>query len=103
MREVMRDGHTEPRIRLAEVVARPNAHAVGALSGLSGEVTIVDGDVWVARVAGNGIQVTGPTLAEGDEAALLTLLPARQKRVIPALGARWGIGVNDREAVCGGE
>ncbi len=73
MREVMRDGHTEPRIRLADVLARPNAHAVGALPGLSGEITIVDGDVWVARFAGNGIQVTGPALAEGDEATLLTV------------------------------
>jgi acetolactate decarboxylase len=73
MREVMREGHTEPRIRLADAVARPNAYAVGALAGLNGEITIADGDVWVARVAGDGIQVTGPTLVEGDEATLLAV------------------------------
>ena len=73
MREVMREGHTEPRIRLRDAVARPHALAIGALEGLHGEVTIVDGDVWVSRVADNQLQVTGPNLASGDQATLLSL------------------------------
>jgi alpha-acetolactate decarboxylase len=74
MREVMREGKTESRIRLAEVVAKPNAFAVGALEGLAGEVTIIDGDVWVSRVAPNGsLSITGPELFEGDSATLISI------------------------------
>ncbi len=74
MREVMREGKTEARIRLSDTVAAPHAYAVGALEGLAGEVTIVDGDVWVSRVAEDGeLQVTGPTPLAEDSATLLTL------------------------------
>lgn len=74
MREVMREGKTEARIRLADVLATPNAMAVGALEGLHGEVTIVDGEVWVSRVGRDGeLQVTGPEASDADSASLLTL------------------------------
>lgn len=80
MRAVMREGHTEARISLADAVARPHAIAVGALEGLGGEVTIVDGDVWVARVGEAGIQMTGPNPVDGDQASLLTLAHVDQWR-----------------------
>jgi alpha-acetolactate decarboxylase len=48
MREVMRDGHTEPRVRLADLTLAPATIGVGALEGLLGEVTIVDGEVQIA-------------------------------------------------------
>ena len=73
MRDVMREGHTESRIRLADAVAQPHAVAVGALEGLAGEITIVDGDVWVSRAADAGLRVTGPDPIDGDQATLLTL------------------------------
>ena len=34
MREVMRDGHTEPRVRLADLTLAPATIGVGALEGL---------------------------------------------------------------------
>lgn len=88
MREVMRDGHTEARVRPADAVARPHAVGVGALEGLAGEVTIVDGDVWVARVEDGDVRVTGPAPADGDRATLLTL----------AHVARWQSVTIDRDA-----
>jgi acetolactate decarboxylase len=48
LREVMHGGQTGPTVELAAVTARPHAFAVGALSGLRGEVTIVDGSIWLA-------------------------------------------------------
>lgn len=82
MRDVMREGHTEPRISLEDVVAQPHAFAVGALAGLAGEITIVDGDVWVSRVADGGLYVTGPEATDGDQATLLTLSYAGKWRDI---------------------
>ena len=74
MREVMREGKTEARVRLVDVVATPHAYAVGALEGLTGEVMIVDGEVWVSRIETNGaISVTGPEPVEEDSATLLTV------------------------------
>ena len=73
MRAVMREGHTESRIPLADAIARPHAVGVGALEGLAGEITIVDGDVWVSRVTETGLRVTGPDPIDGDRATLLTL------------------------------
>lgn len=48
MMEVMRDGATEPRVPLASL-STAGYYGVGALEGLEGEVTIVDGTVWVSR------------------------------------------------------
>lgn len=73
MRAVMREGHTQSRIRLADAVARPHAVGVGALEGLAGEITIIDGDVWVSRVAEADLRITGPDPVDGDQASLLTL------------------------------
>ncbi|MHC5001600.1 MAG: acetolactate decarboxylase [Planctomycetota bacterium] len=73
MREVVRDGRTEPRIRVADAVSGPGTVAVGALAGLDGEITIVDGDVWVARVDGDDLHITGPAPNGTDQATLLTL------------------------------
>ncbi|HEB60574.1 MAG TPA: hypothetical protein ENJ06_02000 [Phycisphaeraceae bacterium] len=73
MREVLRDGHTEARISMTDAVAEPHAYAVGALEGLTGEIMIVDGNVWVARNDGDNLQVTGPTPDANDKATLLAL------------------------------
>jgi acetolactate decarboxylase len=71
MREVMREGRTESRIALAGLGR--DTIAVGALAGLEGEVTVLDGGVWVARPEGDGVWVTGPTASANDEATLLTV------------------------------
>lgn len=67
MREVMREGKTEPRVALAEF-ARPGWYGVGAMAGLDGEVLIDNGVPWVARGAAKQ-----PGVAErGAMATLLT-------------------------------
>jgi acetolactate decarboxylase len=68
MRAVMREGHVEPRVRLADLDLGPRTIAVGALAGLQGEVTVVDGTVYVATAAAMTADVTtGP----GDASATL--------------------------------
>ena len=73
MRPVMREGHTQSRISIDEAVAKPHTFAVGALEGLNCEITVIDGDVWIARVAEDGLGVTGPAPDSRDKATLLTI------------------------------
>jgi acetolactate decarboxylase len=72
MREVLREGRTQPRIALQDVTRESGAIAVGALAGLGGEITIVNGETWVARSTGGGVEVTGPNTSLDDQATLLT-------------------------------
>lgn len=65
-------GQTEARVGLAEV-AGPRVIAVGALAGLEGEITILDGEVWIARPDGDGVRISGPSPSSGDQATLLTV------------------------------
>ena len=48
MREVMREGHVEGRVRLADLGMGPSTIGVGALEGLAGEITIAGGEVHLA-------------------------------------------------------
>lgn len=48
LRAALRDGEDQARVAVAEV-ARPDTYALGALEGLAGEVTVLDGEVWVTR------------------------------------------------------
>jgi acetolactate decarboxylase len=83
MRSVMREGRTELRIALADAVAAPHAIAVGAIEGLAGEVTIVDGEVWVSRVEDGSLRPSGPVPGPGDRATLLTLAHVGAWRAVP--------------------
>jgi hypothetical protein len=49
LRAVVHEGDLGEKVKLATVVARPHAYAVGALTGLQGEVTVLDGRIWLAR------------------------------------------------------
>jgi hypothetical protein len=73
MRSVMREGRTEPRVRLASVASSETVYAVGALAGLEGEITIAGGKTWVARVSQDALVVRGPQASDGDQATLLTV------------------------------
>lgn len=88
MRAVMREGQTEPRIALTEVTATPHAIAVGALAGLAGEVTVIDGAVWTARRGATveEVIVSTPDTPTTDAATLLTVahVPAWREVVIDA-------------------
>ena len=83
MREVMRDGRTEPRARLADH-AVPGTFGVGALAGLDGEVLIDDGAVWIAREG-----VAAEPAGEGAHATLLTTarVPAWREVALPAVAS----------------
>lgn len=73
LREVLHEGHTEPRIDLPNVTHRAHAFGVGALERLGGEITILDGDVWVARKSGKDLKMSGPAVGASDRATFLTL------------------------------
>lgn len=90
MREVLRNGQSQPRIALSEVTVRPHAHAVGALADLDGEVTIVDGVALVSRVR-DGALASGPPVP-GDRATLLTLAYVERWH-----GTALGFASGDRE------
>jgi acetolactate decarboxylase len=47
LREMIHEGKIESRVAIASV-AKPHVYALGAISGMRGEVTIVDGVAWVA-------------------------------------------------------
>ncbi|HEX6884682.1 MAG TPA: acetolactate decarboxylase [Planctomycetota bacterium] len=81
LRAVLRDGEDQARVTLAEV-ARDDVYALGALAELAGEITIVDGDVWITR----GDPETPATTcgSPGDAAAaLLFACEVRAWRAFP--------------------
>ena len=71
MREVLKEGQTEARIGLRESAEPAGAVGVGALAGLQGEITILDGRVWLAADA-NGSKAAPPSSVNGS-ATLLTV------------------------------
>src|SRR5437868_10952635 len=48
LREMMREGRTESRVAVAPLLVPPHMHAVGAIAGMRGEITVVDGTAWLA-------------------------------------------------------
>lgn len=90
MRAVMRDGHTEARTSIADHAAIPHAYAVGAVQGLDGEITVVDGEAWVSRVRDGAVVTTGPGIVPQDRATLLAVAHVpewRDIRLVPGQGA----------------
>ncbi len=81
MRAVLREGKSEPRIALTRALSKPHAFGVGALAGLSGEVTILDGQAVVSRVR-DGVLRSGPPEPD-DQATLLTLTSVARWRTAP--------------------
>lgn len=71
MMEVMRDGRTEERARIVEAARGPDVVGIGALTGLAGEVSIVDGAVWITRSLPGGRLVTTQGAAADEGATLL--------------------------------
>jgi acetolactate decarboxylase len=48
VRRVIREHDVGPKVALDRVLATPHAYGLGSLSGLRGEITIVDGKAWLA-------------------------------------------------------
>jgi acetolactate decarboxylase len=72
MRDTLRMGNTQPRVTFDEITATPNAFAVGALPNLEGEITIFDGNVWVATTDGTSA-TTERANTQYNAATLLTV------------------------------
>ena len=66
MREVMREGMTQPRAAIGDYIAS-GWYAVGALAGLEGEILVDDGTAWIAQGSATNVQ---PALWQ--QATLLT-------------------------------
>jgi alpha-acetolactate decarboxylase len=80
MRSVLRDGNTSGRVVLKDRVHR-GTWGLGALAQLEGEITILDGEVFL-EVVEEGALVRRP-LADGDQAALLVLTSVPAWSAVP--------------------
>ena len=72
LRQVLREGDYSAKVQLADVADLPGMHGIGALADLAGEVSVVDGEVWVARVR-DGVLETTRAPSAGHAAAFLVL------------------------------
>lgn len=63
----------KPHVTLAQAMKEPHAYGVGALPGLEGEITVLDGKAYIARSHAGGIRVDGPETRPTDSAAMLTV------------------------------
>ena len=82
MREVLREGRDHGRVELTSVTS-PDSVGVGALAGLAGEVTIVDGRAMVSRLQGERLRVR--EARRGEQAALLVTAQVPEWRAWPLL------------------
>jgi hypothetical protein len=89
MRQVMRLGEVEARALLLDW-AGGDTIAVGAVEGLDGEITALDGAVWVSRVRAGVPATSGPEPAAGDRATLLIAARVPSWRSIPLEAAAGG-------------
>jgi len=107
LREMMREGRTESRVAIAPLLAAPHMYAVGAIAGMRGEVTVLDGTAWLAlgdRDSGRataGIADEGAALlvasyvADWSRVAIPEDIPfAELDRRIEALAAAAGMDVD---------
>jgi len=83
MRQVLREGHTEGRVSLTEMTTA-GTWGLGALAGLEGEITILDGDVFLETVVDGRLERRA--VEESDQAALLVSAWVPEWREVP-LGA----------------
>ena len=97
MREVMHEGMTGPRVALGSQAGR-HAVALGALEGLDGEITIMNGDVWISRVRDGDVVTSGPAVPSEPQATLLVVSHVPTWRTIafdaPAGGAELEAAIN---------
>lgn len=73
LREMMHEGRTGPVVEVARATESSDAVAVGALAGLTGEVTVLDGEAWLSYAEPDGTARTVRTRAPSDSAALLVI------------------------------
>ncbi len=71
LREVVREGRIDARVGLAALLPDRDLHALGALAGLRGEVTIVAGRTWLAYPGDAGGARHDVVPESAEQAALL--------------------------------
>lgn len=82
LRGIFHQGQTGPQVRLSEV-AGPDVQGVGALSESRGEVTIVDGTMWLAYPDGKGGARVESVQQSDEHAMLLVTASNKQWRRVP--------------------
>ncbi len=102
LREVLRDGDTHGRVRL-DAVGAGSAVGIGALEDLKGEITILDGRIWISRRNDRGVVATTSSAGAGDKAAFLALADVRAWKSHPTGGPVDLPGLESRiDALAGG-
>jgi alpha-acetolactate decarboxylase len=70
LREIMHEGKTGPHAELASLPVDGHTYALGALSELRGEVTVVDGTIWLAYPNDDGTPRVQSAQASDERATL---------------------------------
>jgi hypothetical protein len=99
LHSIMHEGRTEASVRLADVVPGPHAWGVGALEGLSGEVTILDDIVWFARPNPDGTaQLAHGALNAADRSVGAALLVIANVEAWDELPVSTGVAASDLDS-----
>jgi hypothetical protein len=70
---IMHDGDRGPHVDLASVMQSPRVIAVGALSEMRGEITIVDGEAWLSYGTAEGTVQARRATSTDEHATLLVV------------------------------
>lgn len=82
LREMVHEGRTESRVAIASVVAKPHVYALGALEGMRGEITILDGTAWLAVGTSDEGRAHNTVTDEGAALLVASSVVAWKKLVI---------------------
>jgi acetolactate decarboxylase len=82
-RQAVHAGDVGPKVRLSELAARPHLYAIGPLEGLTGEITVLDGNAAITTVV-NGNVRTGNSLDHGAAFLVWTYAAAWSTTPLPA-------------------
>ena len=85
MRNVMWKGELGPSIALDSLHDRPGLYAVGPLTGLQGEITILDGESYVSRVGADGNALVERTFEVGAPFLVYAQVTAWDTIALPAV------------------
>ena len=92
LRAIMHEGKTGPNVSLAEV-AGPHVYGVGALSGLRGEILLIDGVAFTSIAEGGGLVVHQSTT---EAATLLVAARVPVWKSVPISSPIGGEELDDR-------
>ncbi len=73
LRAMMHEGAVGPQVELAQLTPDSQLFALGAVAGLQGEITILDGNAWLSRVSdAETVDTTASPRPEGSAALLVS-------------------------------